>query len=302
MTLELSGIFLYDTCMKRIVFTRLLLVLCLSMPIASHALKDMNKELIYRVQFSQAEDIKLLLERGGDPNITTRTGMPLVSVAALRKDDGAVAVMRALVEAGANVNEGGRNKEYPIIIAARENNTAMMRYLIEEAGADYMVENRDGLTPLEIAEYYGYHDSLALLRARTETRVQEHHWRSSDEHRDLLYQELGLAFCEHQYMSYYFSSGQGGESKAEQRRTLNALQSRVRAVMADLNAHFQARPRVMDSMKTLITDKLMKEFNEMVSNRQRRQTGVGTEKDVLRRCNRLSSNWFSQLSLDDPYY
>jgi ankyrin repeat protein len=77
---------------------------------------------------------------------------------------GLATVVRALVEAGADVNTEKDDGVTPLYIAARDGHDALVRALIE-VGADVNKANDDGVTPLYMAAYYGHE---AVMRALIE--------------------------------------------------------------------------------------------------------------------------------------
>jgi hypothetical protein len=101
--------------MRYLLFISLALVLVVSWSGCAQARgSSLDDELAYRVQFSQASDVALLLRKGADPNALSKTGLPMVSVATQRKDDEAISILRVLVKGGADVNRGGVNNQYPV--------------------------------------------------------------------------------------------------------------------------------------------------------------------------------------------
>ena len=75
---------------------------------------------------------------------------------------GDMIAVQALVKAGADVDERGRNAETPLLAAALAGAQPVAEYLIDH-GADVMARNRGGLTPLHAAAYSGGVDVARLL-------------------------------------------------------------------------------------------------------------------------------------------
>lgn len=97
------------------------------------------------------EIVKLLLDHGANPNIASETWTPLAAAINARMEDN-LAVIRELVERGANVNKGAKNHhgvyhEPPLITAImRSPSLQVVKYLISR-GADVDVVHQDK-TPL----------------------------------------------------------------------------------------------------------------------------------------------------------
>ncbi len=285
--LDSTAKFQYSGAMKWLY--SFILVILFSTPTLAVSLED---ELAYRVRFSKAEDVALLLKKGANPNAKNEVGLPMVSVAASRKDKDAVPVLRTLLKAGANVNRGGVNNQYPIIIAARENNVDMMRFLVEEAEADYTVRDLNGMLPLEIADYFGNPDTAELIRDLTERQLEEERYQRSDERRNEVMKELAYGYCEHQYMFYYYTSGQGKHSKAFIDQEIAKYREKNMTLLEDLASNFGISYEQGVVLKKEVGDVLKAELDTLISNRERRRRGVGTKKDLDERCDRIAGGWY----------
>jgi hypothetical protein len=257
----------------------------------AHAI-SLEEELAYRVRFSRADDVLLLIGKGADPNTVNELGLPMVSVAALRTDADAIPVMRALLEKGADINRGGTSNQYPILIAARENNLPMMEFLIKEAKADYTVRDLNGLLPLQIAEYYGNQEAADLVRDLTEQNLAKDRERTSLYRRDQMIEELGYKICEQQYMYYYYVSKQDKHSQDVVDAEIMRYREQVADVMGELYSVFKMPLSLQTSAAKYMQPLLSAELDSMISNRERRRRGVGTKKDVKQRCGRISAQWY----------
>ena len=91
--------------------------------------------------------VRVLIEAGADINRTTDEGATPLYVAA---QSGQEVVMRALIKAGADVNKATDDGGTPLFIAARNGHDAIVRALIE-AGADVNKAMLTCYTPLHIA-------------------------------------------------------------------------------------------------------------------------------------------------------
>lgn len=66
------------------------------------------------------------------------------------------------VSSGANVNEKDTNGDTPLIIAARNGNAPIVKYLCD-SGANVNLQNNDGWTALHYASYYGFEAVVQVL-------------------------------------------------------------------------------------------------------------------------------------------
>jgi Ankyrin repeats (3 copies) len=251
----------------------------------------LEEELAYRVRFSRADDVLLLISKGADPNTVNEVGLPMVSVAALRTDADAIPVMRALLQKGADINRGGSSNQYPIIVAARENNVPMMEFLVKEAKADYTVRDLNGMLPLQIAEYYDNQDAADLVRDLTEELIAKDRERTSLHRRDQLIEDLGHKLCEQHYMYYYYISKQDKHPQDVVDAEIMRYREEVGNIMGDLYAVFKMPLSTQTSILKYIQPILTAELDAMISNRERRRRGIGTKKDLKERCGRIANQW-----------
>jgi len=88
--------------------------------------------------------------------------------------NGDLAELRRFVAAGAKVNEGDYDSRRAIHIAASEGKLEVVRFLVDEAGADHSVADRWGYTPLADANRAQQHAVADFLRMRgAEDREEE---------------------------------------------------------------------------------------------------------------------------------
>jgi ankyrin repeat protein len=79
------------------------------------------------------------------------------------KEPDPLAITRALLEKGANVNAVSKSGVTALILAAAHNNTPIVG-LLAEAGADRNFRNRDGKTASDVAQQNGNTPVVSLLR------------------------------------------------------------------------------------------------------------------------------------------
>ncbi len=161
--------------------------------------KDGLSALIYAIQSREHEAVRLLLELGANPYVTNCLGTgslhwaakkgdircvhtllefcvkvdapnnkrvtPLMYAADCIPSDGSnVAVMRALIDAGADVRALDEDMSSPLMYAAHSGSEENIRLLLRR-GADSSAENEFGTTPIMYAAYYGHLKALvAFLR------------------------------------------------------------------------------------------------------------------------------------------
>ena len=100
--------------------------------------------------------VRALIEAGADLNKAHNDGRTPLYMAA---QEGHEAVVKALIEAGVHVNKTDDDGWTPLYIAAQEGHEAVVKALIE-AGPDVNKTDDDGWTPLYKAAYSGHEAKL----------------------------------------------------------------------------------------------------------------------------------------------
>ena len=120
--------------------------------------------LMYAALYGDSESVRLLLERGADPNIKNDAGATALMWAV---DD--AEKTRLLLERGADVNAKSENGRTPLLIAARRFGSAAVVKLLLERGADPSVKSADifgDITPLTEAARMGDAQVMRMLIER----------------------------------------------------------------------------------------------------------------------------------------
>lgn len=115
----------------------------------------------------RTDDVLALLNE--DPALINATGahdIPLLFHAAI---GGHLELVKMLVERGADVNAGW-DKNTALHGAAGFGKVDTVRYLLDH-GADFMLHDHDGRTPLDVAESTGHEEIAAILRPLVEPPV-----------------------------------------------------------------------------------------------------------------------------------
>ena len=110
-------------------------------------------------QVSHKNVIKLLLERGADPNVATSSGWTPLHWAA---QDGNKEVMQLLLDGDANPNSDNSDGLTPLHETAWRGYKDMVQLLLN-TGADPNKATRSGSTPLFLARKFGHMDIVNIL-------------------------------------------------------------------------------------------------------------------------------------------
>jgi ankyrin repeat protein len=110
---------------------------------------------------NQVAIVRLLLQRGANPDIATPEHQTPLQLAAY---SGGTEVVQLLLEAGADPNIAETVNGYTALVsAARNGHIAVIRTLLE-AGADPTVPGKDGRMAYQVARQYDHSEAEQLLR------------------------------------------------------------------------------------------------------------------------------------------
>ncbi len=140
------------------------ILLCSALLLAAPvvAIDAPDEEIIYRVNLGRADDVKLLLQQGASPDEFDENGVPLLALAAQRRDPEGLAVVKALLDAGADINDRDNNDNTALFYAARRGNEETVKYLLEK-GIDYYALNDNGDMARSVAFKAGYKNIVEIL-------------------------------------------------------------------------------------------------------------------------------------------
>lgn len=246
------------------------------------------EETIYRVQVGKIEDIKLLLERLGNPNATDKQGWPLLTIAASRTDAVAMPLVKLLVEMGADVNNHGGRMNYPLMAAVQSGNADIVKYLLSK-GANYRATDASGTRIVDFARQSGDKEVIALIERAVNSDKQDLAHMHSQAYLDQITYDLAYNSCAMQYYSYYYKSEQDDIPQSTRDKTLKKYKEKVGTAMSHMMTFFRIpRDDALEIFNTTRT-KIFSEMENMVSNRWRRQKGVGKDGDMEKRCESISA-------------
>jgi uncharacterized protein len=105
--------------------------------------------------------VRLLLQRGADPNIATRENRRPLLTAAYH---GHTEIARLLIDAGADIDTADSSFGFTALMEAAGRGHAGVVKLLLERGADRNIRSMDGRTAADFAFGFGRQDVLELLQ------------------------------------------------------------------------------------------------------------------------------------------
>lgn len=275
----------------------LLTLLLLFLPIGAHAAdaasqrREVDDALIYRATVGRADDVKILLERGANPNTRNDENIPVIAIAAERWDDEAAPIVKALADKGGEFNYASEPKFNPLIIATRLGNTPIVKYLIEKGG-NYYVRDETGHTLLDIAAQAKRTEAHALIQAAIDADMERRKAERSMDNLNKLVKKFSYDNCTVQYLRYYLSSEQEKLANSNDYNTrIQTLLNEISQTNGKLREIFFIRVEDLKKVSSRSIDYIFKELEEMGSNRNRRELGIGKEEDLAKRCNKIAGRW-----------
>jgi len=146
-------------------------------PLSPAEQQEVDKELAYRASMGRADDIKLLITKGANPNQLNEDGVPILSLASARKDPEALAAVMALTEGGAEINTKDKTGQTALYYAARSSNATVVDHLLKR-GIDYYSLDNNGDIARTIAFRNGRQDIVdamdAFVRGQSQTLTENY--------------------------------------------------------------------------------------------------------------------------------
>lgn len=125
--------------------------------------KDNANPLYYAFSYNKKECIKALLEAGANVNVI-RKDSSVLQLAVFRDADSDI--IKMLIDKGANINFQDSVAKYtPLHMAINLNRTEAAKILIE-AGTDLNIKDKNGFTPLKLAEIWDRNEIINILKSK----------------------------------------------------------------------------------------------------------------------------------------
>jgi|GEM_PF-3148490 len=130
----------------------------------SYARSDASarREIAYRASLGRAEDISMLVRQGASPDEINEDGVPLIALAAKRKDKEALTVLKTLLELGADINAKDTMGQTALFYAAKDGNTENVKFLLDNNINYYALDNNGDLAR-NIAFREGHNNIVQML-------------------------------------------------------------------------------------------------------------------------------------------
>lgn len=131
-----------------------------------------DSEMVYRTNLGRADDIRLLIKKGGSIEAKDNNGIGLLFLAAGRKDEEGVPLVQLYIEQGLDLNERDPEGRTPLFYAAKSGNAGTVKFLLDKGVDSYAVDN-NAETARTIAYKAGHTDIVDLMDNFVRQKSQE---------------------------------------------------------------------------------------------------------------------------------
>ncbi len=111
------------------------------------------------------EILRILLSKGANQNQKSKYGLNPLHNLFTHHDDYCVEKVKLLIEAGTKVNEKTDDGDVPLHFAITVTDLEVLTILLN-SGADPVLENSDGVMPIEEARRHNYIECLRIMNGR----------------------------------------------------------------------------------------------------------------------------------------
>lgn len=270
--------------MRKLLNTICYVLIATLMPFALVWAGPLEESLIYHTYFGTVQEVQRLLNKGADVNAKDEHGWPALAIAAARNDIHAFPIAQALIQKGANIN-AGVGRDFPLVNAILNKNERLVEVLMSRDVFLYITDKKGNSMPA-LAKAMGNNRILYMLEKRLFEEQQTKTFLYSPIHLWQIARRYVFDNCALQYWGFYYKSGQDKKVNLDQlRKRINGYAAKAQQDAAFGSRYFAAlQAEKLKNLTAQARGIIYNELNAMISNRNRREQGVGTEKDFQKRC------------------
>jgi hypothetical protein len=261
-----------------------LFILLFALPLQAQKSYTLDEDLIYRINFGSDDDIRVLLEKGANPNAKTPEGVPAIFIAISRNDAEALLMAKSLLAKGANPNAVDNNGNYPIVMAIRNNQADTVNALMA-AGANPHIKTTNGVPLLTLANET--HNSKIITPIKEIFDKEEAYatsLRTPERFKEII-RLYGFHSCSYQYWNYVLSSRQAPEKSTETQAKIDTSKTTLAQLLEQIQHYYPTtKAEDLQAISNESAQTAYDQLDVMISNRNRAEHGVGKEEDVKQRC------------------
>ena len=260
--------------------------------ISTMSQQQLNQALISKAAFGSAADFNILLERGANPKAVNASDVPVIFLAALRRDDDAPKMVAELLKRGADVNSVNPNGEIIVLEVARKGRADVLKQLINANAVLWKAHDAKNQTIDKIAAERGDKEIIDIVTKGVADEKSKLTALKSDDTLVKMVKKLSYMSCANEYLSYYMGMQ---DPNRLQGVSFNDLIDQNEKDIKDLDKKFEQifgqgsydLKYIMDYSEADVANQL----DFLVSDKNRLLNGVGTDFDLNKRCVRISDQW-----------
>lgn len=254
--------------------------------------RSLNDQLFETVSLRLPSDVRILLEKGADPNARNSENRLPLTVAIERRDEYALEIARLLVDSGARINLPEDPYNQPLLAAVRNEQLDVVGWLLE-SGADVYAKDDFGNTPWDLALLTENNDLVQLVKEGIEKAERHKAYLRSKAYFKKLIQKFSYLNCANEYTE--FMATDNAELTNEQKEALKERVLKQRKVIDKLAADIQQRfiiKRVrLQGIARISRETFRKQMEDYVSASYRKEMGIGSNDDLQQRCQKIADHW-----------
>jgi hypothetical protein len=267
-----------------------ILLLLVQPAFAAESAYPVDENLSYHISFGRADDIKILLGNGSNPNASSPQGDTMLTIAIIRNDNEGTAMAQLLLDRGADPNLPDKKKNYPIVLAAKNGEAQIVAALLSK-GADFHATTANGTPVIDVARQNGNSDVIKLLQDAIDKEAAYAASLRSPERFKEIVRLYGYHSCSYQYWNYYLASRQDPDKDTQTNAKIATEKTALSDLLTQIQKYYpQTNTKKLQEVADDSAQTVFTELDGMVSNRYRAEQGVGTDDDVKRRCQSVASS------------
>lgn len=250
----------------------------------AHSLDD---DMLYRINFGSAEDVRALLEKGANANARNKQGETALEIAIERNDGESTGIAMVLIDKGADLDARDKNGNPPIIDAIRFRLTKVVKEMLNR-GVDFHTKSADGISLIDYAKVDGDPETIKMIQDMVD---KENAYIASlkdpNRFKDIV-KVYTLNSCLYQYWGYVYSTRQLADKDAEIKKKIDGIKKAITQLITQIQQYYSsASTSALHNASSKAVQNIYDNLNRMVSNRNRADNGVGTDEDAQKRCEKV---------------
>ncbi len=252
---------------------------------------QLNNDLVYRVAFGRAEDVKILLDQNADPNTVNPANIPVLIIAIIRKDDEAPKIVKYLIKAGAKVNVATADGNMPIIEAVKNGRTDILQLLIDNKAVLGGITDAQGHDLQTLAENRADLQIISVLNAGMDSEKEKLQALKSQDNFIRLVQEYSYLNCANEYLNFYLTTEPQKVDALKFDKIITKNSDDIDDTARKIKLIFKMGDAELQTIKVNSRQEIIARLQYYETNANRELNGFGTDDDLNKRCMVIAKKW-----------